>query len=259
MADAHDLYGLPLERFVSERAALARSLRANGQRDEAARVAKLRKPSVAAWAVNQLVRTQGAAVRELFEAGDALQRAHADLLGGRGNPADLREAADRERKAVEQLSTTARGLLTSEGHELSGTMLERVAETLHAAALDPDARGEVADGCLERELRHVGLGSASLSPAAPSGRTKPGKRTKPDKRADRKRDERLKEARRAAGDARRAAERAVRALRSAEERRDRAIAALDDAEAQVSDARKAVEEAERVRESSERALAELSG
>jgi len=247
------LYGLPLERFVPERSALAKALRASGERDEAARVAKLRKPSVAAWAVNQLVRTQGSAVRELFEAGDQLQRAQADLLGGRGNPEALREAADRERAAVQQLTSTARGLLTSEGHELSATMLERVGDTLHAAALEPDARARVADGSLERELRHVGLGESSPT------RARAAPRPKPDKGAARKRDERVKAARRAVADARRAAERASRALRSAEERRDRAASALVEAEASVSEARRAADEAARIRESSERALTELSG
>ncbi len=67
-----ELYGLPLERFVPERAALVKALRAEGRREDAAQVAKLRKPSVAAWAVNQLVRTQGRAAAELFAAGDAL-------------------------------------------------------------------------------------------------------------------------------------------------------------------------------------------
>ena len=58
-----DLYGLPLDRFVAERGALAKALRADGRRDEASRVAALRKPSVAAWAVNQLARTQRPAMR----------------------------------------------------------------------------------------------------------------------------------------------------------------------------------------------------
>jgi hypothetical protein len=253
VAEPHDLYGLPLERFVPERSALAKTLRAGGQRDEAERVAKLRKPSVAAWAVNQLVRTQGAAIGELFEAGDQLQQAHADLLGGRGNPDTLREAAERERVAVQQLTSTARGLLTSEGHELSATMLERVGETLHAAALDPDARAQVADGCLERELRHVGLGAA----APPRKRSTAG--AKPDRRAERKREERAKAARKAAADAARAAERAARELRAAEKRRDRAVAELESAEKTVTEARSAAERAARVRDQSERALTELSG
>src|ERR671929_141560 len=68
-----DLYGLPLDRFIAERGALAKALRGEDRRDEAAEVAKLRKPSAAAWAVNQLVRTQGRAVGELFDAGDAVR------------------------------------------------------------------------------------------------------------------------------------------------------------------------------------------
>ena len=58
--DVDELFGLPLDEFIPERTALAKSLRAEGRRDEAKEVAATRKPSVAAWAVNQLVRTQGA-------------------------------------------------------------------------------------------------------------------------------------------------------------------------------------------------------
>ena len=248
MTDARDLYGLPLERFIAERSALAKELRASGQAEEAARVGKLRKPSVAAWAVNQLVRTQRAAVGELFEAGDELRRAHGELLAGRGDPGALRQASDHERAAVQQLTTTARGLLSSEGHELSAAMLERVGETLHAAALDQDARAKVAEGCLERELRHVGLGAG----AAP--RTAPKAPRKPDKRAERKRAERLKSARKASADARREAQRAARELRAAEERRDRAAAGLDDAEAELCEAQRRVEQADRAQQEAERAL-----
>src|SRR5947209_12895465 len=156
--DAHELYGLPLERFVPERSALAKALRAEGRRTEAAEVAKLPKPSRAAWAVNQLVRTQRRAVTALFEAGDALQRAQAEVIGGRGDARALREAAERERAAVKRLSDAARGLLTDEGHGLTPATLDRVSETLHAAALDDDARKQVEHACLERELRHIGLG-----------------------------------------------------------------------------------------------------
>jgi hypothetical protein len=70
----HDLYGLPLERFVPERTALAKRLRAEERRADAERIAALPKPSRAAWAVNQLVRTQRRAITSLFEAGDAVQR-----------------------------------------------------------------------------------------------------------------------------------------------------------------------------------------
>src|SRR5579859_2071490 len=124
--DARELYGLPLERFVAERTALVRALRAEGRREEATRVAELAKPSVAAWAVNQLVRTQSRAVSALFEAGDALQQAQADVLAGRGSASALREAAEAERGAVEVLLKLARGLLSSEGQVLGPVTLEWV-------------------------------------------------------------------------------------------------------------------------------------
>jgi hypothetical protein len=231
--DADQLYGLPLERFVPERDALAKVLRAGGQREEAAQVAKLRKPSVAAWAVNQLVRTQSRPVSELLEAGDALVQAHAGVVSGAGDGASLRAAAEREREAVEALVGAARGLLSSDGHELSPAIIDRVADTLHAAALDEQARDQVRHGRPERELRHVGLGAAGLTvdvPAPAARRPKPAPKRearpepKPDVAAARK------AARAAEADARRRAERAERALRTAADNRDRAAERLREAD-----------------------------
>ena len=55
------LYGLPLDEFTAERDAVAKRLRADGEREEAARIKKLRKPSVPAWAVNQAARADAKA------------------------------------------------------------------------------------------------------------------------------------------------------------------------------------------------------
>ena len=180
-----ELYGLALEQFIPERGALAKALRAEKRRDEAAAVAALRKPSVAAWAVNQLVRSQGARVQELYAAGDELREAQARLLAGTGDGRALRAANDRERAAVDALVQAARGLLSSDGHELSPAVVERVADTLHAAALNEEAREQVREGRLERELRHVGLGLGesadpfAVAPPAPKQRAaKPAKGAK---------------------------------------------------------------------------------
>src|SRR5437764_7704576 len=177
--DPDDLYGLPLDRFTDERNALAKRLRQEGRRDEAAGVSKLRKPSLAAWAVNQLVRTQKREVSGLFKAGDALQKAQADVLAGRRGAGELRAAADAERTALDRLTGKGRGLLSSEGHELSAGKLEQVSETLHAAAIDEDARARVREGCLDRELRHAGLGALGTS-AAPGPAPAPRARPRPD-------------------------------------------------------------------------------
>jgi hypothetical protein len=263
-----DLYGLPLDRFVPERTALARELRSAGRREEAGEVAALRKPSVAAWAVNQLVRTQGQAVDALFEAGDALQQAHNGVLAGQGDAGSLRSAVARERVAVDELTQAARGLLTAQGHELSPTIIDRVSDTLHAAALDDEARVQVRDGRLERELRHVGLGAMGPVPrAAPRpGKDKaveraaprPAKDTAVIRAAAEERPKARAGARSAEREARRRAGRAVRAAEMARERRDRAVEALGAAEQALADADREQAEAEAQLQAAERAIRDLA-
>jgi hypothetical protein len=269
--DVDELYGLPLDRFIPERNALAKALRNGGERERGAEVAGLRKPSVAAWAVNQLVRTQKRAIGELLEAGDGLRHAHDEVLAGRGDGGSLRAAVERERRAVESLIGSAGGLLTSDGHELSPTIIDRVADTLHAAALDDDARAQVSDGRLERELRHVGLGMAAAAgggpaPAprapreprtsAPRKASGPATKRTPEKSAaDRKATERAvreraeaeaqarAEERALEREARRRLERAERGAELALERRDRAAEALQAAEAELTEAEGELREA----------------
>lgn len=236
--DPEHLYGLALERFTEERNALAKELRKGGRRELAGEVSKLRKPSVAAWAVNQLVRTQRREIADLFLAGDGLQKAQAQLLAGRSQPGALRAAVDAERAAVEHLTEKARGLLSSEGHELTPATLERVADTLHAAALEADARTQVQEGCLARELQHVGLGGL----AADGARSQPRRSAR---KPDGARSQARKNARKAEADARRRADRAARGLKAAQDRRDRAAEALHDADAQLATARAQAEEAVR--------------
>jgi hypothetical protein len=243
MPDADELYGLPFDEFIPARNALARELRSAGRRQEASEVAALRKPSVAAWAVNQLVRTQRRGVDELFAAGDALRAAHDQVLAGRGDAASLRGAVAGERAAVDALTDAARGLLTSQGHELSPTIIERVSDTLHAAALDDDARAQVRDGRLERELKHVGLGMppGAMPVRAPRRKATAAKaEPKNDKAAER-------EARRRAAEreARRRLERATRAVSAARERRNKAAQALEEAEEALTKAEGELSEAER--------------
>jgi hypothetical protein len=225
-------------------------------------VAALRKPSVAAWAVNQLVRTQKQAIGELFEAGDALRGAHDAVLAGRGDGSSLRAAVERERASVESLIGAARGLLTSDGHELSPAIIDRVADTLHAAALDDEARGQVRDGRLEHELRHVGLGMVAATGGAPAPARRaplsaPRRAGEPAKKpaADRAPTERGVRERAQADaqaraqeralerEARRRVDRAERGAQLALERRDRAAQALQAADAELAEAEDELREA----------------
>jgi hypothetical protein len=242
-----DLYGLPLEQFTSERNTLVRELRRDGQRDAATEVSGLRKPSLGAWAVNQLVRTQSRAIGELFRAGDALRQTQADLVAGRSDAASLRRAVESERNAVDGLVRRAGGLLTSDGHQLSAATLEQVSETLHAAAIDEQARSQVQDGCLDRELRYVGLDALPGAGQARRGRasSRPQPAPKRPSATERERERRAERgaARRAEAQARRALDRAMRSVADAEERQHRAQRALHEAEAALASAREAREEA----------------
>ena len=174
MADAPDdaidrLYGLALDEFIPARDALAKELRDSGRRGEGAAIKKLAKPTVAAWAVNQAVRSQPRAARDLWKAGDALAAAQEAVLSGKGSGGDLREAAERERGALDPLVEAARGLLTSSGGDLSETTIDRVRATLQAAAIDADAREDVAAGRATRERAPRGLFGGEEVAAAPSG------------------------------------------------------------------------------------------
>jgi hypothetical protein len=267
-----DLYGLPLDRFVAERDALAKRLRADGRRAEADEVKALRRPSVAAWAVNQVIRSQARAARALWDAGDALIAAQDALLAGRGDAGALRAASEGEREALDGLVHAARGLLTGEGRDLGEATIERVRETLHAAAIDPGSREDVAAGRATKERAHAGLGAfgGALAPESPAkappkpARTRAAKTAEPPKRAtdaDRGEDRRRAEAderAQAERHAREDAERRERERREAARRRAAAERELRDAQRIVAGAeRRAGRAQERLAEA--QAAAEEAG
>src|SRR5689334_4451410 len=100
------LYGLPLQEFTAARDALVKELRSEGEKERAAEVKKLAKPTRAAWAVNQLARSHPDEVRALVDAGAALSGAQEALLGG-ADPAVLRSAAEAARALVDALAAQA--------------------------------------------------------------------------------------------------------------------------------------------------------
>src|SRR5215213_3323580 len=98
-----DLYALDPGEFVAARNELVRRLRKAGERDHAAEVAKLRRPSPPAWAVNQLTRRHRSDVEELVRLGEALRAAQDRALAGE-EAGDLRTAARARRDAVARLA-----------------------------------------------------------------------------------------------------------------------------------------------------------
>ena len=165
------LYSADLDEFVKERTAAAKDLRGRGERGEAAAVAKLPKPSVAAWIVNQLARAEAGPTGKLLEAGARLR----DVQLGAGSASDLRAAADAQEAALRSLMRSAERIAAGRGSATPAT-LDRVRETLHAAALDAELAEQVRRGVLVREERAVGF---PMGLAIPEERRRPARKAKP--------------------------------------------------------------------------------
>src|SRR6185437_4179733 len=76
---ADELYALPLDRFTPERDARAKA--AKGDKDLVAALKALRKPSLAAWVVNLLVRREAGQVEQVLAIGAALREAQEGMDG----------------------------------------------------------------------------------------------------------------------------------------------------------------------------------
>jgi hypothetical protein len=273
---ADELYGLPLEEFVPRRDALARELRDAGERDDADRVRRLVKPSAPAWTVNRLARERPDELQELIEAGDELRRVQEWLLRREADPTDLRAAVERERAAVADLVHAGADVLTRAGRPARGDVLERIGETLHAAAADPEVRADVEGGRLVRDRAAVGLGvsGAAVGPAGTARRAgrsaaaeraperRPSEEGAEQRRRSKAAREEAREAARAAeaeakaaermrAAADRAVERASRALESAESTWERARDDLREARDELAAAAKAAEAARAAAQSAE--------
>jgi hypothetical protein len=221
-----ELYGLPLEEWTRVRNDLAARLKKAHQAEQAEQVRSLRKPSVVAWAVNQLARREPKRVEALLRAGERLRAAQEQALRGRAAASDVNAAARAERDAVRDLVSAARDVLEEAGHAASPATLDRVSQTLRAAAVDEQARELLTRGRFDEELKGVGFGTlTAVKPAAARPRTDELKAAR-----DRVKELRV-EARRLASEARETETEAARAERDAASARERAQAKREEAEA----------------------------
>ena len=191
MADDDQLYALPLEEFTPARDAAAKELRKAGDRETAARVAKLPKPTPAAWAANQVAREQPELIEALLDAGAAL-RAAQDAARRRRRRRGLREATQAERGAVDAVMRAPRRSSPA-GKPLSRAMADRLRTTLHAAAGDEAMRAALSAGRLVGEAQAGGAWPFALEPSrrrCPRSRApkkKPAAKQKPRREADERR------------------------------------------------------------------------
>jgi len=212
------LYALDPDEFVAERDSLARELRDAGQREEAAQVKSLRKPTVSAAAINQLARRERRDVDLLLDAGHRLREAQQRLLAGE-DPGSLDEARRIEREALGKLRRAAKGILAESGRE-SGSTLDRVMTTLQAAAVSDEGRELLALGRLTGDLEATGFdllaplaaGAPRRKRPAPRQKPKPKPKPKPDRRRIEQARARVREAEQALRAAERDAEKARRDL-----------------------------------------------
>ena len=239
-----ELYGLDPNDFVAGRNELVRRLRKAGDRERAAEVAKLRRPSPAAWAVNQLVRRHRAELEELVGLGEVLRSAQDRALAGEES-GDLRQAARARRDAVARLADHAERILAERGGA-PGAHAGEVVATLEAASLDEEAAAAVLAGRLSSELHPPsGFGTMDAPVPARPARPKPAPaeadaKPEPDRRA-------VEEAEGAAAGAKRQWEERSAKARAAVERVAEIRRAVKDAEAEVARLEDLLSDAERRR------------
>ena len=162
---AEELYGLAPPEFTRARDARVADARKEGDRETAAAVKQLRRPSLGAWLANRIVRDRGGELDHLLALAEQLHQAQARLDGDA-----LRNLSREGRDAAAGLVKDASGIAREHGHEMSASAREDLEATLDAALADPDAADELRTGRLTSALRYSGLGLAGVMATAPSGR-----------------------------------------------------------------------------------------
>ncbi len=290
---ADELYGLSMNDFTPARDAKAKELKGT---ELAAPVKALKKPTMAAWVVNMLVRHETEQVDQVLAVGAALRDA-AESLDGK----ELRELTKQRRQLTSAVTTRARGVATTLGVKVTQAVADQVEGSLTAAMLDPDCAKALRSGLLVAPLSATGVGesaagaavavpealgftatSAPAAPDVPAGR--PDLKVVPDPDADAKKLATAEAALEAASSAEEAAratyeetdgavtelearslqlqgeiEEHQRAIAQLEETSEEVEEELDDAEEARTEARTALRKAEQAREQAESAVERLRG
>ncbi len=155
-----ELYALVPDAFLPRRAELAAQARSSGDRELADEIRRLRKPSVAAWAVNRMVQTRPADVASLTDLAGRLRAAQQSLDG------TLLQQLGRERsRLVDALVKATADAARDDGAALSAAASRDAADTFVAALASPDATAAVVSGRLTRTLTYAGFGDVDLTEA----------------------------------------------------------------------------------------------
>ncbi|MGI5214281.1 hypothetical protein [Plantactinospora sp. CA-290183] len=149
------LYTAPPDGFVAARTEAVAGARAAGDAATAREIAKLRRPTVAAWLVNLLALRRPDLMAELVELSGALRAAQRELRGPR-----LRELSAQRRAVVGALVDQARALAreADPGAAAGKLPMAEVEATLNAALSDVDIAEQVRSGRLIRAATYAGFG-----------------------------------------------------------------------------------------------------
>jgi len=132
-ADLDVLFQLPLSEFTGARNALSAQLKKSGRENEKAEAVKVKalaKPSISAWAVNQLYWDQREAFDQLIALGERFYKAQKS-----GKVAEMRTALDARREALTELSELATSLLRDAGHNPAPDTIHRITTTLEGISV----------------------------------------------------------------------------------------------------------------------------
>ena len=216
-----ELYATPPPDFVFHREELAAEAKADGRAGDARLIRAARRPTLAAWAANLLLRSQPVESQRFLELGRALREAYRTL-----DSDGIKELSNQRSSIVSALSRQAAALAREAGHVLSDAAQQDVTSTLRAVLADQDAADRWAAGRLESALTPPAdfASSGAATAAAPQ---KPARApTAPPSSRTRAKDELAERRRRR----REQLARARKAVAAAEERLRTARAELQEAE-----------------------------
>jgi len=130
--DIDALFRLPAAEFITARNALAAQLKKDGHGSDADLVKALGKPSITAWAVNQLYWNHREAFDRLIATGERFRQAQTSRLAQK--IADMRTALDERREELANLSNLATSVLRAAGHNPTPDTIHRIMTTLEAVS-----------------------------------------------------------------------------------------------------------------------------
>lgn len=172
-----ELYGSDPGEFVAARKRLAADLRTAGEKDAAKELLAARRPSTAAWALNQVARRQPDVVEALLDRSSELQAAQTRAISGK--PEALRDAMRAHRKALDDATVATLAFL---GDRANDAFRSEIVSTLRAASVDDDTGRLLRTGRLTREAEFQGFPDATGLTLVPQpGESKPRTRRKPEK------------------------------------------------------------------------------